>query len=56
MPLNDPDEAWDVWVLWDATGRRFLPSQLLAENEALLNDIITLDAMDALVQEDMKRG
>jgi len=37
------ENAYDIWVLWRATDRRFLPSQLLEEPEAMLADMITLD-------------
>jgi len=43
--LNNPVLAYDVWVLWMATGRRFLPSQLLAEPTALLDDVLQLDGL-----------
>jgi len=44
IELNHP-LAYDVWVLWRATDRKFLPSQIMEENEALLNDMITLDSV-----------
>jgi hypothetical protein len=43
--LNNPALVYDVWVLWMATGRRFLPSQLLAEPTALLDDVLQLDGL-----------
>lgn len=35
--------SYDVWTLWVATDRKFLPSQLMDEPEAILSDILTLD-------------
>jgi hypothetical protein len=54
ITLNHP-QAYDVWVLWRATDRRFLPSQLLQENDALLMDMITLDGAYEAVKEATKK-
>lgn len=43
--LRNPAIAYDVWVLWRATERRFLPSQLLAEPIGLLDDMLYLDGI-----------
>ena len=51
IALNCPDIAYDVWALWVATGRRFLPSQLLEEREDLLSDVITLDGVYEALKE-----
>lgn len=48
--LND-EANYDLWVLWVATGRRFLPSQLLDEPESVLSDMITLDSVYNAVRE-----
>jgi hypothetical protein len=50
--LNDLSTSWRVWRLWRATGRRFLPSQLLAEPQQLLDDVLTIDGIASLLQED----
>lgn len=42
--LNHP-RAYDVWVLWQALDRKFLPSQILDEPEDLLTDMLTLDSL-----------
>lgn len=36
--------SYDLWVLWRATDRKFLPSQLMKEDESLLSDMIALDS------------
>jgi len=48
--LND-ESSYDVWAVWVATGRRFLPSQILSEPEALLTDIVTLDSLYHAIKE-----
>lgn len=40
--LNHP-EAFEIWALYRAFGRRFLPSQLLNEPAAWLDDMLALD-------------
>ena len=45
------DEAYDIWVLWQATGKRFLPSQLLNEPESLMADILQLDSVFETMKE-----
>ena len=40
--LNDLEAAWPIYNKWIALGRRFLPSQILAEPTALLDDILTI--------------
>lgn len=44
VALNYP-ESFDVWVLWRALDRRFLPSQIIAEPVAMLEDMLTLDGL-----------
>ena len=53
--MNDP-QAYDIWVLWRATDRRFLPSQLLNEPAALLQDMLTLDGIYERMQEQRKES
>lgn len=48
--LNNP-EAYDIWILYRALNRRFLPSQILEEREDLLTDIITLDSAYEAIKE-----
>jgi len=45
IALNRPEIAYDIWAIWMATGRRFLPSQIMDEPEDLLSDMITLDGV-----------
>jgi len=40
--LNHP-EAFEIWELYRAFDRRFLPSQLLQEPDSWLSDMLTLD-------------
>jgi hypothetical protein len=49
--LHHP-EAFDVWTLYRAFDRQFLPSQLLIEPESWLADMLALDsAFEALKPE-----
>ncbi len=43
--LNDLEAAWPIYQKWVATGRRFLPSQLMAEPTALFDDVLTIDSV-----------
>jgi hypothetical protein len=55
LSLSNPELAYDVWVLWMATGRRFLPSQLMQEPSVMLDDILQLDGLfNAL--KDLQQG
>lgn len=49
--LSDPDRSYDIWTLWRATDRRFLPSQLMNEPEGLLMDMLTLDGIYEKIKE-----
>ncbi len=40
--LANEAQSYRVWQLMEATGWRFLPSQLLSEPEWLLNDLLTI--------------
>lgn len=40
--------------MWQATGRRFLPSQLINEPEDLLTDMLTLDGIYNTLKEKAK--
>ncbi len=55
MVINDLETAWPIWRVWRATGRRFLPSQLLAEPQWLLDDILAIDAGYIMYEDEMKR-
>lgn len=39
---DDVKEAWRAYTLMEATGWRFLPSQLLSEDEKLLSNVLTI--------------
>jgi hypothetical protein len=49
--LNDPEGAYDLWVLWHSLEKRFLPSQLKDEPEADLQDVMTIEAAYQAVKE-----
>ncbi len=55
MAINNLDLSWPVWLVWRATGRRFLPSQLLAEPQWLLDDVLALDAAYVIADDEIKR-
>lgn len=40
--LVDVDNSYRLWQLMEATGWRFLPSQLMNEPEWLMNDLLTI--------------
>jgi hypothetical protein len=54
IQLNHPLVAYDIWALWVATDRKFLPSQLLQEPVGLLDDMLLLDSVYATIQEQYK--
>lgn len=43
--LNYPEIAYDLWVLWRACDRRFLPSEIMQEPIKLLDDMLQLDGI-----------
>jgi hypothetical protein len=49
--LHDPEFAWYVWDLMEAFHWNFLPSQLLAEDESLMDDLFTISQMESWVGE-----
>lgn len=51
IALNNLEVSWDIWSKWRATGKRFLPSQLLAEPQWLLDDLIAIEAAYAIDEE-----
>lgn len=44
------ERAWRIYSRWKATGGRFLPSQLLAEDQQDLDDLMTMIGLDAIVE------
>lgn len=52
--LHHP-EAWDVWILYRAFDRRFLPSQIMAEPKSWLDDMLELDSLYNAM-EDLKKA
>lgn len=55
IALNDPAN-YEIWVRWRALDKQFLPSQVAAENNALLDDILTLDAAFEAIKRSLKDG
>ena len=45
IDLDEFHDAYHVWVLWRATGRRFLPTELRKQPEPLISTIIYLDSI-----------
>jgi hypothetical protein len=44
ISLSTP-EAFDIWVIYRALDRRFLPSEIINEPSALLSDMLQLDSL-----------
>jgi hypothetical protein len=44
VTLHHP-EAFDVWAIYRAFDRRFLPSQILEESSAWIDDMLALDGL-----------
>ncbi len=40
--VDDVREAWRAYTLMEATGWRFLPSQLLEEDDVLLSNVLAI--------------
>jgi len=53
VQLDDPDGAWYVWRLMEATGWRFLPysGALLDQPESLIDDLMTISQASMRVRE-----
>lgn len=43
MSEEEFERVYPVWVLWRATDRRFLPTDLLKQPQALMDAILELD-------------
>jgi hypothetical protein len=41
--LNNPEVAYDVWVMWRADDRRHLPSEYLQEPTLLFDDVMQIE-------------
>jgi len=50
MHLNDEVRAWRIYSMLEATGWRFLPSQLLAEDMQILDDVLALRNLRAAIE------
>jgi len=48
---NDIDEFYTLWMFWRATGKRFLPSQLLNEPLRPLEVMLTLDGLLSKIEQ-----
>jgi hypothetical protein len=53
IQLHNP-EAYEIWTLWRALDRRFLPSQIMAEPQSWLDDMLTLDGIYETLKERAK--
>jgi hypothetical protein len=47
-------DLFPLWVFWQATGKRFLPSQLEKESLEKLSAFLQLDGMLATMRESLK--
>jgi len=50
LTRDDLDFYWDIWTLWRATDRKFLPSQLMNEPERPLRVMLELDGAYSLIE------
>jgi len=41
--LNNPELAFDIWVMWRADERRHLPSEYLSEPTLLFDDVMQIE-------------
>ena len=48
------DYYWDTWVLWVATGRKFLPSQLRDEPHQPLSVLLEIDDIYERIVEQLR--
>lgn len=49
-------EVYPMWLLWRATDRRFLPTELRKQPQDLLNDIIYIDLlMEKIVGQQLEK-
>lgn len=55
VPLADYEQSYRIWLLMEATGWRFLPSQLMAEPEWLLNDLLTIASTHGKIDKMVNR-
>ena len=55
MPFHDVETAWRVWLLLEATGWKWPPDVLLRQDEALMDDIMSI-SMVAHEIEEQERG
>lgn len=56
ITLHHP-EAFDVWAIYRALDRRFLPSQIIAEPVSWIDDMLMLDGLyEALKPKDNTDG
>lgn len=55
LTAEELENFWEIWTLWRATDRRFLPSQLLAEPQRPLLVMIELDGVYALIERQIAK-
>lgn len=54
IPLNNVELSYRVWQRMEATGWRYLPSQLLNEPDWLMDDILVISSQDQIVEDLLK--
>lgn len=56
ISLKEFTAIYPTWIQWQATGKRFLPTDLRKQPQALLDGILYLDAlMEKIVGQMMER-
>jgi hypothetical protein len=45
ITIEDFEEVYPLWVLWQATGKRFLPNQLLEQPQVLTDQLLYVDSI-----------
>jgi hypothetical protein len=57
--LDEIDFIYEVWTLWAATGKKFLPSQLIPEMQAgygrILTGVLEMESYYEKVKADQKK-
>jgi hypothetical protein len=50
LTKSDLETYWNIWTLWRATDRKFLPSQLMVEPERPLRVMLELDSAYTMIE------
>ncbi len=55
MRLNNPERAWRLWLIMRATDFHWTPDEIERQEEALLDDILTIAFAQGRIEE-IERG